>query len=903
MFDLNSLVSPHFNWKTAHSLALASDLAYQKADAVNNLATRNWHLDGCVFLDQGSTQCFVAHTDAAILVSFRGTEALNDWIANLDVRSTPRSYGEVHRGFADAFELVKADLIATVLALRPAQKAVHFTGHSLGGALALIAACELRTIFPITGLYTFGQPRVGDTTTARFVQDHYPTGYHRFVFDDDVVPRIPPGYLHAGRLYHFDANGFVQKSAAEAGGGPTEPPALTREEFEQLKQTARAIAVESRVAAPAMQEAQAELADRSLEGIFPSVRDHRMSQYLFAVRNQLPRSAFRPVNESEMDEALTAFQAATPRGGLEAFEPVETFPVQVRVRGLNWAPPRDVVVNSQVGPIYSLIATRAAIGLMQHDPMVSSVNLSRDVDPRAAYELSVSVPFVRADAVHSGNLNEMGDSAVVGLIDSGIDILHEAFLDGDLEDGGLSRIEAVWVQRDRTGPTPKQVDPATYTQDYGTLYTQQQIRKFVNDDLVNNNKTTPGVLRDPGPPPSGEGGHGTHVASIAAGRAVGTLGRGMAPKARIAVVVPHMMTGPGSPISLGYSNSHQDALAFLLAFQKKSGLPMAVNVSLGMNAGAHDGTSDLEKVFDAISQNGKTEGFVVVKSAGNERGYAGHTQVQAAVGTCTQILWDSTTISRDSDYLEFWYHSDDELEFTLVDPAGNRSPTVTHASTSGTFSGAGNDVHLKLTPHVTDNDDNRLVVQVIPVAAPIQVGTWTLEIVGVALGSANGRVDGWVERNDDRPVLFTAGSNDDTTLSIPGTAGTVVCVAASNTAVPLRLSNSSSYGPTRKNGAKPDVNAPGDGITAARSNSVDHQAVVTMSGTSMAAPHVTGAMALVLSARHKKVLADGTKKQFNATNLAGMLRRSSKNFNTLHNKGTGYGALNALNFFKEADLA
>src|SRR3954471_12065837 len=80
VFDLNSLVSPHFNWKTAHSLALASDLAYQKAEAVRNLATRNWHLDGCVFLDRGSTQCFVAHTDSAILVAFRGTEALNDWI-------------------------------------------------------------------------------------------------------------------------------------------------------------------------------------------------------------------------------------------------------------------------------------------------------------------------------------------------------------------------------------------------------------------------------------------------------------------------------------------------------------------------------------------------------------------------------------------------------------------------------------------------------------------------------------------------------------------------------------------------------------------------------------------------------------------------------------------------------
>jgi endonuclease G len=377
----------------------------------------------------------------------------------------------------------------------------------------------------------------------------------------------------------------------------------------------------------------------------------------------------------------------------------------------------------------------------------------------------------------------------------------------------------------------------------------------------------------------------------------------MAPEARIVAVVPYMKTSPGSPPSLGYSNSHQDALAFLLAFQKNRGLPMAVNVSLGMNAGAHDGSSDLEKVFDAISQNGKAEGFVVVKSAGNERGHRGHTQIQAAVGAVMQVQWVSTKTPRDSDYLEFWYHSDDELKFTLIDPAGKRSPVITHANRSGTYDATGNDVHLSLSLHVPDNDDNRLVIQVIPVAAPIQVGVWTLEVEGIALGPANGKVDGWVERNDDRPVLFTVGSNDDTTLSIPGTAGTVVCVAASNSATPLRLTNRSSYGPTRKNGPKPDVNAPGDRITAVCSNSVDHQAVVTMTGTSMAAPHVTGALALVLSARHKKVQAGATKTQFNATNLAGMLRRSSDYFNKLHNKGTGYGALNALRLFKEADLA
>jgi subtilisin family serine protease len=130
----------------------------------------------------------------------------------------------------------------------------------------------------------------------------------------------------------------------------------------------------------------------------------------------------------------------------------------------------------------------------------------------------------------------------------------------------------------------------------------------------------------------------------------------------------------------------------------------------------------------------------------------------------------------------------------------------------------------------------------------------------------------------------------------------VISVAASDTNNPLSLRSDSSEGPTRKNGPKPDVNAPGDSIYAACSNSVDHQAVVAMSGTSMAAPHVTGAIALVLSARHKKSLQDPTKKQFNATNLAGMVRRSSKNYNQIHDPGSGYGGLDASAFFTEAEL-
>ena len=161
----------------------------------------------------------------------------------------------------------------------------------------------------------------------------------------------------------------------------------------------------------------------------------------------------------------------------------------------------------------------------------------------------------------------------------------------------------------------------------------------------------------------------------------------MAPEARIVVVVPYMKTEPPAPPSLGYSNSHQDALDFLMAYKKtrQPELPMAVNVSLGMNAGAHDGMSLLEKVFDSISLKGKEEGFVIVKSAGNDRGHRGHAQVQAAVGATMLIQWESKNIHRTQDYLEFWYSSDEEMHSPWsIRPADAPRPSPTPAARRST---------------------------------------------------------------------------------------------------------------------------------------------------------------------------------------------------------------------------
>ena len=443
----------------------------------------------------------------------------------------------------------------------------------------------------------------------------------------------------------------------------------------------------------------------------------------------------------------------------------------------------------------------------------------------------------------------------------------------------------MWNQKDNAGPSPHTVDAAHFGQSNGTLYLASDIQAFIDGT-----KPTPSALRDPEL-------HGTHVASIAAGRSVGALASGMAPEARIVVVIPKMRTAQGDPSSIGYSASHFEALAFLKCVAaggngvSAAALPMAVNVSLGMNAGAHDGTSLVEAGFVSITTKGQDPGFVIVKSAGNERGFGGHARVQAFHGM-VPIQWDSGNQFRFQDYMELWYQSFDELEFTLVDPANNSSAKVSRLNKDVNQSLGGNACHMVLTERHKDNGDNCLVITIVPSTAAIQAGLWTLNVIGTSVRSKTGQVDIWVERDEARAVRFVP-EVQETTLSIPGTADTVITVAACHASTPLQLTTSSSFGLTRNGRPKPDICAPGFNIIGAKAADANHSATAAMTGTSMAAPHVTGALALVLSHRHKQA----GQPQHNAQQLLVEVNKTAKNSGPLHHSGFGYGMLDAEKLF------
>jgi triacylglycerol lipase len=150
-------------------------------------------------------------------VSFRGTSDVSDWLADLDV--IPENYswlpkfGQVHAGFQDVYDLVR-DNIATNLATATAGcDQILVTGHSLGAALAVLAAPDIfqnmppNTIEP--RLITFAGPRVGLSDFVDAFNADIESCF-RVVNFLDIVPLVPPApYVHVGAEIAINSGGAV----------------------------------------------------------------------------------------------------------------------------------------------------------------------------------------------------------------------------------------------------------------------------------------------------------------------------------------------------------------------------------------------------------------------------------------------------------------------------------------------------------------------------------------------------------------------------------------------------------------------------------------------------------------------------------------------------------------------
>lgn len=209
VFESNSI---KFSLRNAHSLAICADLAYDSAAVIKTRMTS--HGFAAEFIQRRDVQAFIAHNDNAIILSFRGTSSIEDWMTNsaFGFTSFAGGLGKVHRGFSEALYLVWGDIIQILGRVQTKAQPIWITGHSLGGALAALAAAHFALVLdkPIRGVYTFGQPRVGDREYSRNFEADLKGRVFRFVNNSDIVTRIPTrimSYSHVGALRFFDAKG------------------------------------------------------------------------------------------------------------------------------------------------------------------------------------------------------------------------------------------------------------------------------------------------------------------------------------------------------------------------------------------------------------------------------------------------------------------------------------------------------------------------------------------------------------------------------------------------------------------------------------------------------------------------------------------------------------------------
>lgn len=167
--------------------------------------------------EEGSTQAFTCTDGTRTLVAFRGSEDQPiDWIRNADFGAEPGELGgSVHSGHHKALSEVWADMESDIVG---AGLPVVVTGHSLGAALATLAAARLTEAdATVDVVYTFGQPRIGKSDFQRAYNERLGDATFRFVNHIDLVTRVPfltLGYRHIGRLMYFNEAGTFTPDAS-----------------------------------------------------------------------------------------------------------------------------------------------------------------------------------------------------------------------------------------------------------------------------------------------------------------------------------------------------------------------------------------------------------------------------------------------------------------------------------------------------------------------------------------------------------------------------------------------------------------------------------------------------------------------------------------------------------------
>lgn len=537
-----------------------------------------------------------------------------------------------------------------------------------------------------------------------------------------------------------------------------------------------------------------------------------------------------------------------------------------------------ILVNSKIGNIWSVMIPEKSLPLISTITKIEYAELSNYANA-ARFKNDIERQLTKVDKVQNGlqnslPLNYSGKGVIVGIVDIGFQCNNPTFYTAD---GKHNRIIRYWQQNNNNGTAP-----AGFS--YGTEYTDTATIAGLNDM---------------------DGTHGTHVAGIAAGSGFSTPGlqyRGMAPEADIILVTIKYAndTLPGSALGdyLVANPTIIDAYKYIFDYAESVGKPAVINLSWGMHTGPHDGTSLFDRATELLVGKGK----ILIGANGNEGDNPMHFYHRFNKDTVGTIMIENNRQFRqgESVYSDFWgsKKSHFSVKVQFIDTNKNiiaETPFISSAKDTS--------LHFKFNadtsvfnarfavnsnyinnnkPNITVSADHSKQRKYAIIA---YICSDSSEVHGWNSGAARDWTSGSFRNKLNKlnyestfiagDATYTAGENGGTSKAVISVGAIAARTSYLNVkgkfindswyTTPPAIARFSSRGPTVDGRIKPNIAAPGYNVPSSLNNKQmagwmldrtllktvfknDTQYWAAFSGTSMAAPHVTGIVALLLQA-------------------------------------------------------